>query len=246
MAALDGAIALVEVENIAVEVAQNLDFDVLCASHEAFQENGVVAEGGGRFLARLFQFAGEIGGLVHHAHTAPAAAERGFDDQRIADLAGDFGGLFRVGDGFLRARDARNAGLLGQAARGGFVAQQVQQIGRGSDEGDAGAFAGAGQGGVLGEKSVARVDSVHAFLLGQRDDAFDVQVGFHGPFALADEIGFVGLEAVQGEAVFLGIDGDGAQAQFIGGAEDADRDFAAIQCEEFFHWTARAENNVLF
>ena len=96
-----------------------------------------------------------------------------------------------------------------------------------------------GQGGVLGEKSVAGVDGVDALLFGQGDDAFDIQVGFHGPFALADEVGFVGLEAVQGEAVFLGIDGDGAQAQFIGGAEDADGDFATIQCKEFFHGRRR-------
>ena len=73
------------------------------------------------------------------------------------------------------------------------------------------------------------------FSCGQRDDAFDVQVGFHRALALADQVGFVGLEAVQGEAVFLRIDGDGAQAQFVGRAQDADGDFAAIQGKKFFH-----------
>src|ERR1039458_267340 len=122
MAALHGAIAFVEVEDVAEPVAQNLDFDVLGASYVTFQEYGVVAEGGGRFLARLFQFAGEVLGFVHHAHAAPAAAERGFDDQRVADLGGDFGGVFFVGDGFPAARDARNSGLLGEAAGGGLFA----------------------------------------------------------------------------------------------------------------------------
>src|ERR1035441_1758327 len=116
--------------------------------------------------------------FVHHPHAASAAPERRFDHQRVADLAGDPGGLFGVRDGFLAARDAPDSGLLRQAARGGFVAQQVEQAGRGADEGDAGAFAGARQSGVLGEESVARVDGVHTLLFGQRHDAFDIQVGF--------------------------------------------------------------------
>ena len=196
MAPLHGAIALVEVQDVAVPVAQNLDFDVFGAAHVAFQEYGVVAEGGGRFLTRLFQFAGEVLGFVHHAHAASAAAERGFDDQRVADLASDLGSVSFVGDGFPAARDARNSGLLGEAAGGGFVAQQGKKIGRRPDKGDAGALAGAGQGGVLGEKTVARVDGVDALLFGQRDDAFHVEVSLHRSFALADEVGFVGLEAV--------------------------------------------------
>ena len=42
-------------------VAQNLHFDVPCAAHEAFQEDGVVAESRSGFAARLFQAPGEIG-----------------------------------------------------------------------------------------------------------------------------------------------------------------------------------------
>ena len=79
------------------------------------------------------------------------------------------------------------------------------------------------------------MDRVDALLLGQRDDAVDVEIGLDRALALADQIGLVGLEAVQREAILLRIDGDGAHAQFVGGAEDADGDFAAIQCEEFFH-----------
>ena len=85
------------------------------------------------------------------------------------------------------------------------------------------------------------MNRVHALLFGQRHDAFDIEIGLHRSFALADQVGFVGFEAVQREAVFLGIDGDGAQAQFIGGAENADGDFAAIECEEFFHGGVRGK-----
>ena len=43
-------------------VAQDLHFDVLGAADEAFEEDGVVAEGAAGFAARFFQLAGEIGG----------------------------------------------------------------------------------------------------------------------------------------------------------------------------------------
>ena len=62
MAALHRAIALVEVQDVAVAVAQDLHFDVAGAAHEALQEDGVVAEGRAGFAAGLFQPAGEIGG----------------------------------------------------------------------------------------------------------------------------------------------------------------------------------------
>ena len=40
---------------------------------------------------------------------------------------------------------------------------------------------------------------------------------------------------MQAQAVFLRIDGDGAQAQLVGRAKNADGDFAAVQCQQFFH-----------
>jgi hypothetical protein len=64
MAPLHRAIALVEVQDVAVAVAQNLDFDVAGAAHEAFDEDGVVAEGGGSFAAGFFQLAGKIGRVL--------------------------------------------------------------------------------------------------------------------------------------------------------------------------------------
>ena len=116
----------------------------------------------------------------------------------------------------------------GQLARRAFVAQQLQQFRAGSDEGDAGPLAGARQSRIFRQEAVARMDGIHAFFLRQRDDAVHVQVGFHRPFALADQVSFIGLETVQGQAVLLRIDGHGAQAQFIGGAQDADGNFAAV------------------
>ncbi len=146
-----------------------------------------------------------------------------------------FSRLLGIRYGLFGARHHGDAGLLRQAARGSFIAQQVEQFGAGSDEGDAGAFAGTGQSGILGEESVAGMDGVDALLTGEIDDAVHVEVGLHRPFAFADEVGFVGFETVQREAVFLRINGDRAQAKFVGGAKNADSDFATVQSKQFFH-----------
>ena len=46
MAALHGAVALVEVNHVAVVISQDLDLDVARVLHVAFQEHGAVAERG--------------------------------------------------------------------------------------------------------------------------------------------------------------------------------------------------------
>ncbi len=125
--------------------------------------------------------------------------------------------------------------MLRQSPCCGLVAEQFQQLRARPDEGDAGLFAGSRQGGILRKKAVAGVDRIDPFFARQRHDAFHIEIGFHRPFAFADQVGFVGFEAVQGQPVFLGINRDGAQSQFIGGAEDTNCDFAAVQCQKFFH-----------
>ncbi len=74
------------------------------------------------------------------------------------------------------------------------------------------------------------MDGLHTLLARQGNDAFHVEVRLHRALALADQVSFVGFEAVQGEAVLLRINGNRAYAQFVGGAQDADGNFAAIQC----------------
>ena len=237
MAPLHRAIAFVEVQDVALTVAQNLDFDVPGMAYETLDEDRVVAERRRGFAAGFFQQPREIRGLLHHAHAPSSAAEGRFQNEREADLACDLFGLPRVVDRLLGARNHRNPRLLSQAARRGLVAQQFQKVRGGSNERNPGAFAGARQRGVLGQESIARMNGVHALLPRQRDDALDVEVGLHGPFAFAHQIRFVGLEPVERQAVFLGVNGDRAQTQFIGRAQNTNGDFTAIEGENFFHFS---------
>ena len=77
MAALQRAVALAEVDGVAVLVGQHLELDVARVAEVFFEVHGVVAEG------RLGLAAGERNGVqqrrlgVHHAHALAAAAGGG-------------------------------------------------------------------------------------------------------------------------------------------------------------------------
>ena len=103
VAALDGAIALVEVDDVAVLVAEDLHLDVFGALDVALQENSRVAERILRFGAGFRKQAGELGGLFHHSHAAPAATEGRLDNKRETDLVRDGQRHVGIGDRLLGA-----------------------------------------------------------------------------------------------------------------------------------------------
>jgi len=70
-------------------------------------------------------------------------------------------------------------------------------------------------------------------LLGERDDALHIQISPYRTLLGVEWIGLVGLETVDRETVLLGEDRDRAQAKLVGGAENADRDFAAVRGHQF-------------
>jgi hypothetical protein len=90
MAPLHRAVALPEMDDLAVGVADDLHLDVLRARDVPLEEDGIVAERGARLAARLIEQPLELLGLVDHAHAAAAAAEAGLHDEREADALGFF------------------------------------------------------------------------------------------------------------------------------------------------------------
>ena len=179
VAALDGALALEQVDHVAVGVAEDLHLDVARVRDVALQEHGAVAERGGRLVARGLPTAPcELRWVADQPHAAPAAAERRLDQQREADLRGrvvtDAVGV----DGHAgQHRDAR----CGHHGLGrDLVAHRCDRAGRRADEGQAGVGAGPGERGVLGQEPVARVDGVGAGRGGRGDDQVGPQVGVGG------------------------------------------------------------------
>jgi hypothetical protein len=114
VAALDGALALVQVHHVAVAVAQDLDFDVARLFHELFDEDAVVAKAvAGFVLAGGEPFKGFLV-VEGHAQALAAAAGRGLDHHRVADATWQSPPPLGVGDRVVVARNGVDLGLVGQ------------------------------------------------------------------------------------------------------------------------------------
>jgi hypothetical protein len=90
VAPLHGAVAFVKMQEVAVLVRKNLDFDVARARKEFLQENGGIAESGLGFTLRFLKAGRKMFRIVDHAHAAATATHGGFHNHGIPDLAGDF------------------------------------------------------------------------------------------------------------------------------------------------------------
>ena len=226
--ALHRAVALVQVDDVAVVVAQDLHLDVLGALDQLLEEDRIVAERLARLGARALQQLGELGRGAHDAHAATAAAARGLDDHGEANLVRERARVVDAAHRILRPRHDGHARRGRDLARLDLVAQRLDHLGRRADEDDAGFAALARERGALRQQTVAGVDGVDIVALGQLDDLVFGQVSGHRLQALAHQVGFIRLVAVQVDAILLGEDGDRAEAELGAGAEDTHRDLATV------------------
>ena len=74
MRALQRAVALAEMDDAALAVAEDLDLDVPRPLEVAFEIDLAAAEERRRLVLRDRQQPGELGGVAGHLHAAPAAA----------------------------------------------------------------------------------------------------------------------------------------------------------------------------
>lgn len=131
---LDGAVTLVQVDNVAVVVTKELDLNVLGLVEEALDENGAVAESalglGGGTLEGLLQ--GSL--IADDTHTTATTAIGSLDDDGEAVLVGEIlDGLEGV-DSTLGTRDDGDTGGNGDLAGRDLVTKGVDDIGGGADE----------------------------------------------------------------------------------------------------------------
>lgn len=165
MATLDTAVTLVEMHDVAVVVAEQLDLDVLGLVEEALDEDGAVAKGrlglGGCSLEVVL----EGGLLAHDTHATAAAAKGSLDDDGEAMLVGEGLDVFVLLDGVGGAGHDGHVALDGEPAGRDLVAKGVDGVWGGADElgasdgqrryyeygrGGGGGGAGAGSSGQLG------------------------------------------------------------------------------------------------
>ena len=232
IAALQGAVAFAEGDDVAFGIAEDLDFDVVGIQDQLLHVHVAVAEAFFGFITGRGEGTSHGGFIVDGSHAATAPAIGGFEHDRVTHGGGGHEGfLFILEDAVGAGRD-RHFPLLGGGPGAVFVAHRLNGLGTGADELDFAAFADAGETGVLAEKSVPGVDGVHIGDLRGRNDAVDHEITLiagAGP----DTDGVVGQLDVHGFFVGLGINGDRADAEFLAGADDAKGDLTAVGDQDF-------------
>ena len=86
MAALHGALALTQINHVAVLVTKHLDFNVTRVLNEFLKVDFPIIERAQRFALRRFKTRLQIGGLANQAHPLAAAAGCRLDHYREANL----------------------------------------------------------------------------------------------------------------------------------------------------------------
>ena len=130
MAPLDRALALAEVDDVAVMIAEHLELDVARVLDVLLDVDVADAERRFGLALRGLERLRQLAWRADDAHAAAAAAGDRLDDHRVAELLGDLLRLVLAVDRAVAARQDRHAGLLHRAARARLVADQPDHVRR--------------------------------------------------------------------------------------------------------------------
>jgi hypothetical protein len=214
VAPLDRALALAQVDQAPVRVAQDLDLHVPAAREPALDEDAVVAEGAPGLAARRRHRGLELRVRFHDPHALAAAARGGLHQQRVADV----GGVGRI----LGARQRGHAHLQRQRLGGELVAHPLDGLGPRAHPGQACGDHVGGEARVLGQEAVAGMHGAGAGGERRVEDRLAVEVGLRQPH------GLVRLRHEGRLRVGVDVDRHAAQPQRARAAHHAPRDLPAV------------------
>jgi hypothetical protein len=251
VAALVAAVAHAQRPHPALTVGHQLDLDVARVLDHALDQDARVAERLCGLGAGALERVGEVSGVLHPAHAAPAAARSGLDHQREPDL-------LALPDGVLRALDRaaapcgdRHARLLGQALGLDLVAQRAHHLGVGPDEDDPEALTQLGERRMLGDEAPAHPGRVGLRLDQRSLEQLVIEVGAAAAVAVLDHGGaeavpLVGLADEQRVAFGVGVERDHLDrlvalvVELADGVDRAHRRLAAVDDGDAPEWTLQS------
>ncbi len=229
--ALQRAVALEQVHDVAVVVGEHLHLDVARPGHPGFQQHPVVAERRLRLATAGSERGRELVRPVDPAHPLAAAAGDRLDQHRIADPRGlrrqPFPGLVVT----QVARRDRHARLGHQRLGGVLEPHGTDRRRRRPDPDQPGRDHRLGEPGILGQEAVARMDRRRPRATGGLQDALRHQVAF-ARRRRADRHRLVRLGHERRLRVRIREHGDAAYAEPPAGADDPPGDLAAIGDEQ--------------
>src|SRR5579871_3238355 len=230
---LQGTVTLAKMNDVALRVGQNLDFDMARLEEKLLHIDLIVAKGALGFGARSRKRERQVGLRHRHFHAAPAAAGRSLDEYGIADLACRPHGVVAVTDRAARSWNSGDPNRFHSLDRGDLVAHHPDVIGSRADEGNAVLLDDVGEFGVLGEESVTGMNRFGAGDLARGDDRRDVQVALRAR-GRTDANAFIGKAHMHRIGVRRGMHRHCGDTHLLAGAVDAERNLAAVGNENFF------------
>ena len=233
VATLQRAVALIEIDRIAMRIGKDLNFDMARTRNIFLDQHAFVTKGGPRLALRRCQRLGELGRIINATHALAAATGDRLDENRIADLVG-FGSKERsiLIIPVITGND-RHASLLHQLLGGILEPHRLDGGSRRADEDNPRFLASLGKGDIFRQEAIARMDRFRACGFGGGDDLVDDEIAFLRR-RRTDMHGVIRLAHMQRIGVGIGIDSDGANAHIARRAHDPDGNFAAIGDEKRF------------
>ena len=232
MTPLDRALALAEVHDVAVCVAEDLHLDVTRLGEIALEEDCGVPEGRLSLAARGLKGLSEVLGTLDDAHALASAAGRRLDQQRVADLGGHRGRIDTITQ--LRTRHEWHSRRGREPLRLDLERHRPDRLRRRPDPRDASRHHPLGEAGILREEAVAGVNRISTGAAYGVENLLDIEVRL-GAGRAAQRDGDVGLADEGRVGIGLGEDRDGLDAHGAGRAEDAACDLAAIGHQDALH-----------
>ena len=230
-AALQRAIALIEMDDIPMCVAEDLDFDMARLLDQLFQHDPAIAEGTLGFAHRAFEFGLQLARLGDKTNAAPPAPGDRLDQQRKAHAFRGLGERFEFLAFAAIAGQHGHARLFGNALGFIFRAQGPDRLGGRADPDQPGCLDGFGEIGILGQEAIARMDGIGAGRPGRGKDGLDLEIAF-GRRRRADMDRLIGLAHMFCARIGVGIDGDRRNTEPTAGLKNAAGDLAPIRDEQ--------------
>jgi hypothetical protein len=226
--ALQRALAFAEVDDVAVRIGHDLEFDVAGVGDQLLQVDVAVPEGGFGLAPGGLQQSGHPVGRHDLAHSLAAAAGGGLDQQREADGRGDADDVV-VGEVALAfgAGDDRDPGRRNRGPGDGLVSHGGDGARPRADEAQSGVLDGSGEILALGQEAITGMDGARLAPTGDVDDVVAAQVRV-ARRRRADGVGFVGQTDVQRRAIGLGVDRHRLHPELAASTDDADGDLASV------------------
>ena len=112
MSSLNAAVSFEEMKQV-LSVANNLDFDMACTLHKAFEKHLVAPEGGLRFALGRLQCGWQLVSRLNHPHPATSASMSGFEHHREAHRTRQGDSFFGAGQRSILAAQNGNACFFG-------------------------------------------------------------------------------------------------------------------------------------